>query len=97
MDKENSGVIADKKSPAALKFLEDRIARIQSAPNGRVPVEELIDFDREFNALASEMFGKGVNDRAMQSLTEAGNLVRGTIANALQVVDPKRLLLSMQV
>lgn len=87
--KENSGIIADKKSPAALKFLEDRIARIQSAPNGRVPVEELIDFDREFNALASEMFGKGVNDRAMQSLTEAGNLVRGTIANALQVVDPK--------
>ena len=69
--KENSGIIADKKSPAALKFLEDRIARIQSAPNGRVPVEELIDFDREFNALASEMFGKGVNDRAMQSLTEA--------------------------
>jgi hypothetical protein len=87
--KENSGVIADKQSPAALKFLEDRIARIQSAPNGRIPVEELIDFDREFNALASEMFGKGVNDRAMQSLTEAGNLVRDTVANALQVVDPK--------
>ena len=87
--KENSGVIADKQSPAALKFLEERIARIESAPNGRVPVEELIAFDREFNALASEMFGKGVNDRAMQSLTEAGNLVRGTIANALQVVDPK--------
>jgi hypothetical protein len=87
--KENSGAIADKQSPAALKFLEDRIARIQSAPNGRIPVEELIDFDREFNALASEMFGKGVNDRAMQSLTEAGNLVRDTVANALQVVDPK--------
>jgi len=87
--KENSGVIADTQSPAALQFLKDRIARIESAPNGRIPVEELIDFDREFNALASEMFGKGVNDRAMQSLTEAGNLVRNTIANALQVVDPK--------
>jgi hypothetical protein len=87
--KQNSGVIADKQSPAALQFLKDRIARIESAPNGRIPVEELIDFDREFNSLASEMFGKGVNDRAMQSLTEAGNLVRNTIANALQVVDPK--------
>lgn len=87
--KENSGVIADEKSPAALKFIQERIARIESAPNGRIPVEELISFDREFNALASEMFGKGVNDRAMQSLTEAGNLVRDTVANALQLVDPK--------
>ena len=88
-----TGQAADKVQPETLKFIRDSMQRIKDLQSGQVRVSELLMIDKSFTNRANAAFGPkagaGRNDVIHAELQEASEVIRQTILNTLERIDPK--------
>lgn len=88
-----TGEAADKVQPETLKFIRDSMQRIKDLESGQVRVSELLMIDKSFTNRANAAFGPKAganrNDVIHAELQEASEVIRQTILNTLERVDPK--------
>tara|TARA_B100001939_G_scaffold333482_1_gene333486 strand:- start:56 stop:1345 length:1290 start_codon:yes stop_codon:yes gene_type:complete len=88
-----TGEAADKVQPETLKFIRDSMQRIKDLKSGQVRVSELLMIDKSFTNRANAAFGPKAganrNDVIHAELQEASEVIRQTILNTLERVDPK--------
>ncbi len=88
-----TGQAADKVQPQTLKFIEESMQRIKDLESGQIRVSELLMIDKSFTNRANAAFGPkagaGRNDVIHAELQQASEVIRQTILNTLERIDPK--------
>jgi len=87
-----TGEAADKVQPETLEFIRDTVKRIKDLKSGQVRVSELLMIDKSFTNRANAAFGPSGSTRNTYihaELQDAAEVIRQTILNTIERVDPK--------
>ena len=87
-----TGQAADKVQPQTLEFIRDTVKRIKDLESGQVRVSELLMIDKSFTNRANAAFGPSGSTRNTyihKELQDAAEVIRQTILNTIERVDPK--------
>jgi len=87
-----TGEAADKVQPETLEFIRDTVKRIKDLESGQVRVSELLMIDKSFTNRANAAFGPSGSTRNTyihKELQDAAEVIRQTILNTIERVDPK--------
>lgn len=87
-----TGQAADKVQPETLKFIRETVQRIKDLESGQVRVSELLMIDKSFTNRANAAFGPSGSTRNTyihKELQDAAEVIRQTILNTIERVDPK--------